>query len=72
MKTLKNHRAFGADMIPKELLKYGGFALAEHIVGVLNAIFGEVTSTIGQGVLIPLQNPGKPKGELKVCVQWYC
>ena len=48
-------------------MKYGGFALAAHIAGVLNDIFerGEVNSTIGQGVLIPLQKPGKPKGELK-------
>ena len=67
MKTLKSHRACGADKIPNELLKYGGFALAAHIAGVLNDIFerGEVNSTIGQGVLIPLQKPGKPKGELK-------
>ena len=56
-------------MIPNELLKYGGLALAETTacLYILNAIFerGEVISTIGQGVLIPLQNPGKPKGVLK-------
>ena len=54
-------------MIPNELLKYGGLALAENIAGVLNAIFetGEVISTIGQGVLIPLQKPDKAKEELK-------
>ena len=54
-------------MIPNELLKYGGLALAENIAGILNAIFkrGEVISTFGQGVLISLQNPGKLKGELK-------
>ena len=67
MKTLKSHRACGADKIPNELLKYGGFDLAAHIAGVLNDIFerGEVNSTIGQGVIIPLQKPGEPKGELK-------
>ena len=39
LKTLKSHRACGADKIPNELLKYGGLALAEHIAGVLNASF---------------------------------
>ena len=47
-------------MIPNELLKYGGLALAESTAGlyILNAIFerGEVISTIEQGVLIPLQS----------------
>ena len=50
-------------MIPNELLKYGGLALAEHMVGDLNVVFdrGEMISTIEQGV----QKTGKPKGELK-------
>ena len=63
----QNHHAYGTDMIPNELLKYGGLALAENIAGVLNAIFetGEVISTIGQGVLIPLQKHDKAKEELK-------
>ena len=54
-------------MIPNQLLKYGGLALAEHMAGDLNAIFdrGKMISTIGQGGLIPLQKPGKPKGEFK-------
>ena len=47
-------------MIPNELLKYGGLALAESTAGlyILNAIFerGEVISTIEQRVLIQLQS----------------
>ena len=69
LKTLKNHRACWTDMIPNELLKYGGLALAENIARILNAIFklkrDEVISTIRQGALGRLQNPGKLKGKLK-------
>ena len=59
----RDRTGFFADMIPNELLKYGGLALAEHMVGDLNVVFdrGEMISTIEQGV----QKTGKPKGELK-------
>ena len=54
-------------MIPNELLKYGGLALAENIARVLNAIYerGEVIGTIRQGVLIPLQKAWQSKRRLK-------
>ena len=61
----QNHHAYRTDMIPNELLKYGGLALAENIAGILNAIFETGEVIIGQGVLIPLQKPDKAKEELK-------
>ena len=48
MKTLKNHRACGTDMIPNKLLKYGGLALVEHMASDRNIILdrGEMISTV--------------------------
>ena len=60
---LRNGRAAGIDGIPGELLKYGGLSLATHIAEAVNNMFitKEFIDALGQGILIPLNKPGKPK-----------
>ncbi|KAI8496692.1 hypothetical protein Bbelb_253470 [Branchiostoma belcheri] len=65
---LKNGRSFGAEGVAKELLKYRSsqsddpmaITIANIIIGMFSK--GEVIKAMGQGVLIPLQKPGKPRG----------
>ncbi|CAH1277378.1 Hypp9590 [Branchiostoma lanceolatum] len=65
---LKNGRSFGADGVPNELLKYccskSDDPMCTTAARIINAVFskGEVMSALGQGILIPLQKPGKPRG----------
>ena len=62
MSRLKNQRSCGPDDIPAELVKYGGPALAECI---FNDVFTQHSqASLGDGVLIALHKPGKPKGPM--------
>ncbi|XP_078674907.1 uncharacterized protein LOC144912958 [Branchiostoma floridae x Branchiostoma belcheri] len=64
---LKNGRSFGADGVPNELLKYCSSKpddpMANTIAKIINAMFskGQIIPALGQGILVPLQKPGKPK-----------
>jgi len=62
-KRLKNNRAAGPDNIPAELIKYAPEEFFVYLAEVLNQCIetGE-RLTLNEGVLIPLQKPGKPKG----------
>lgn len=62
MSTLRNGRAVGPDGIPGELLKYGGEAPAEAAAKAVNNMFVQrkLLSQLGEGLLIPLNKPGKP------------
>ena len=65
---LKNNRACGPDFVPNELLKYACAhnETAQWIAQLLNAaVEGKIhLNEIGDGILIPLQKPGKPRGPL--------
>ena len=65
IRKLKNGRATGPDGIPGELLKYGPPSLHKNIADILNQMMekGEELD-LGNGTLIVLQKPGKPKGPL--------
>eukprot|EP01034_Spumella_vulgaris_P022573 gene22573-28706_t len=58
---LNNRRATGEDQIPGELLKYGGHQLHELLARLFNFVFTSHThmDSVGEGVLIPLNKPGK-------------
>ncbi len=64
LRRLNNGKACGSDDIPAELLKYGRTVLASPIANLINTSFvqGQQLSALGQGILIPLQKPGKPIG----------
>ena len=65
VKRLQNQKACGPDDIPGELLKYGGDVVTNTIATIINqgVTNGEdMAAVIGQGTLIALQKPNKPKG----------
>jgi hypothetical protein len=64
---LKNGRACGPDGIPNELIKASGPIFNAEVARIYNQSFETNTyiSDVGEGILTPLQKPGKPKGELK-------
>ena len=65
---LRNGKACGADELNNELFNYGTCEdvpiLAEVVAKVVNSMFekGYILSEIGEGLLVPLQKPGKPRG----------
>jgi hypothetical protein len=61
---LKNGRACGPDNIPSELLKYAGDSYFSTYANIINECFetNTVIDELGQGIITPLQKPGKPKG----------
>ena len=64
MKRLQNKKACGPDDKSGELLKYGGDVVTNTIATIINQGFtnGEdMAAVIGQGTLIALQKPNKPK-----------
>jgi hypothetical protein len=64
-RAIKNGRAPGPDNIPGELFKYGSNELFVCISDLLNRAFSENSELgLGEGTLIPLAKPGKPKGLL--------
>jgi hypothetical protein len=63
VKKLRNGRACGKDQIHGELIKYAGIMTHQSIAAIINGIFlnkSEFTA-IGEGLLMPLNKPGKPK-----------
>ena len=62
--SLKNNKSPGADTIRAEQLKNGGVVTSENIAEILNEISrtGEHPVEIKEGILTPLQKPGKQKG----------
>lgn len=61
--SLKNNKAPGCDNIKAEHLKYAP-STHQHIANILNKIAetGEYPNEIKQGLLTPIQKPGKSKG----------
>ena len=66
-KKLKNGRATGPDEIPNELLRYAGDTYYSAYAGMINRCFetNSYIDSLGEGIITPLQKPGKPKGPLK-------
>ena len=63
LKSLNNGRAPGCDGIKGELLKYAPGALAAPIAAIINQVFEQHSPiAVGQGLLIPIPKPGKPRG----------
>ena len=64
---LKNGRACGPDGIPNELMKAAGHPLHSELARIYNLSFETNTyiPAIGEGILTPLQKPGKPRGPVK-------
>eukprot|EP00794_Sanderia_malayensis_P010172 gene10172-11213_t len=63
-KSLKDNKSAGIDDIKAEMIKYGPHIVHNRIAEIYNimAETGEMPSEIIDGILIPLQKPGKPKG----------
>ena len=61
MKHLKNNKSPGGDGIRAEQLKYGGDKVPEIITDILTDIAstGRYQNEIKEGILAPLQKPGK-------------
>lgn len=61
IKRLNNNRACGKDGIYAEIYKYGGEEIAKQITEMLNEVFEkhDHLNAIGEGILIPLNKPGK-------------
>ena len=65
-KKLQNGKAQGPDGISAEMFKYAPKELARHLANVINYEFeNHLPLKLGEGILIPLQKPGKPKGPRK-------
>jgi exonuclease III len=65
-KKLNNNRAPGIDRISAELIKYAPREVHDQISHILNeAIQKHQPITLGNGILVALQKPGKPKGPVK-------
>ena len=66
IKSLKNNKSPGGDNIRAEQLKYGGDETPQEIAKILNemARTGEHPKEIKEGILTPLQKPGKARGPL--------
>lgn len=64
LRRLNNGRASGPDDIPAELLKYGADVIASKLAALVNASFarGEPLE-LGEGVLLCLPKPNKPRGQ---------
>ena len=61
--SLKNNKSPGCDKITAEHIKYAP-CTHKHIAAILNNIAetGKFPSELKQGILTPIQKPGKPKG----------
>jgi len=65
LQRLRNRRACGPDDIPGELLKYAAAELAPTIAEIINTAISsgsDLSTVVGQGTLIPLAKPNKPRG----------
>jgi hypothetical protein len=63
-KSLKNGKSAGIDEIQGELIKYAPEEIFEEIAEIFNdiAVTGNYPQEIKEGVLVPLQKPGKKAG----------
>ena len=59
--SLKNGKSPGIDQVYEEMLKYGPEMIFVEIVEIFNLISetGYYPTAIKEGILIPLQKPGK-------------
>ena len=66
-KKLKTNRATGPDNIPNELLKHAGAIFHNMYATTINRSFETNThiSSVVEGIITPLQKPGKAKGPIK-------
>ena len=64
IKSLKNNKSAGCDLLRAEHLKYAPDLLYEEIAELLNNVVetGEFPKELKIGLLVPLQKPGKKKG----------
>ena len=67
VKSLKINKSAGMDNIKSELIKCGPDVLFDDIANIFNKIAesGEIPNELNEGILIPLQKPGKEKGKLE-------
>ena len=65
--SLKNNKSPGSDNIKAEQLKYAPDSIHRHIVNIFNetAKTGVFPRELKEGILIPLQKPGKEKGKVE-------
>lgn len=63
MASIRNGRATGSDGIAGEFIKYGGEAMANQVAKIFNNIFISkvLVPELCEGILIPLNKPGKEK-----------
>ena len=66
-KKLKNGKAVGPDNLPNEFLKYAPSSFYIKFASLINESFEkhEHVQSFTEGLLTPLQKPGKPKGPVK-------
>ena len=64
VKSLKNGKSAGIDDFKAEMIKYGPMELCQGIAEIFNEIAetGIYPSEVKEGVMIPLQKPGKKAG----------
>jgi len=64
VKRLKTGKSAGIDELNSELIKYGPEIICEGIAEIYNimAETGEFPTEVKEGILIPLQKPGKKPG----------
>ena len=64
IKSLKNNKSAGIDKLKSEHLKFAPVEIHQYIADILNDAceHGQYPKEISQGLLTPLQKPGKPKG----------
>jgi hypothetical protein len=67
VKALKSNKSPGSDNITAEQLKFGPDILNEIIADMFNTIAktGQCPEEIKHGILVPLQKPGKEKGNVE-------
>ena len=66
VKRLNNNRAAGNDRISIELVKYAPNEVHNLISNIINESFQyHQELAVGNGILVALQKPGKPKGPVK-------
>ena len=66
IKKLKNNKAQGPDGLSAEMFKYAPNEFSRHLAVIYNyEIANQIHMKVGEGELIPLQKPGKPKGPKK-------
>ena len=65
-RKLRSNRATGPDQLQNELLKYADPIVYDKFAKALNDSFATNTyiKSIGEGIITPLQKPGKPKGPI--------